>query len=411
MSVVAPSISAQGRGGGSRVAAVIATLASPILLYLVIRAVIVGLNATTAAILPPTDQVGIVQEALPAVIDIRRPLPPQVVPVAQKAALTAPFEPEPFIVYSRKAAGEGDLPRAIQLMEEARRRGPNNLATRFMLTAYYIQAKREPEAVTEIDYILRSNEAARGLLLPELVKALGDGRARRTLAQMLAAKPNWRNEFVKIAQEKPVRPEDARQLMDEVRAARPGIDLSPERSLYLQALVKSGRGVQARNVWLQTYPQAERARHQLLYDGAFSAPPAPQPFGWKLHDLDAGRAEIVRVGGGNSHLEVNYFGGKSVVLAEQMLALPPGSYRLSFNARSEGEVTSGELYWSLSCLPGEAELARIRVQKPQPDYRKYQGEVRVGSGCSGQSLRLVAEPGDVAAAFTIRIAGMQMVRR
>jgi len=389
----------------------LATLASPILLYLVLRAAIVGLNGTAAATLPPTDQVPIVQEALPAFVDVRRPLPPQVIPFAQNAALTAPFEPEPFIVFSRKAAGEGNLARAIQLMEEARRRGPNHLATRFMLTAYYIQARREPEAVAEIDYILRSNEAARGLLLPELVKALSVPKARRTLAQMLAANPNWRNEFATVAQEKTVRPEDALQLMNEVRAIQPRLDLSPERSLYLQALVKSGRGVQARTVWLQTYPEAERARHRFLYDGAFSAPPAPQPFGWKLHDLDAGRAEIIRVGGGNSHLEVNYFGGKNVVLAEQMLSLPPGSYQLSFNARSEGEVTSGELYWSVSCTQSGSELARVRVQKPQPQYRKYQGEVRVGSGCSAQSLRLVAEPGDVAAAFTMQISGMQMVRR
>lgn len=411
MSVVAPSISARSRGRGARLAALLATLMSPFLLYLVLRAAIVGLNPGAAASLPPTDQVAFVQAALPLVVDPRRPLPPQLIPIARKSALTAPLEPEPFMVFSKMAASEGNLPRAIQMMEEARRRGHNHLPTRLMLATYYTQAMQAPESVAEIDYILRSDETARELLLPELVKALRHPEARRTLAKMLAAQPGWREEFIGIAQDKPVRPEDARQLMTLVGELRPRADISPERSLYLQALVKTGRGAQARKVWLETYPEAERARHQYLFDGAFSAPPAPQPFGWRLHDLDAGRAEIIRSGGGSSHLEVNYFGGKDALVAEQMLALAPGSYQLSFNARSDSEITSGELYWSLSCVPDGPELARIRIAKPQPGYRKYQGEVRVGSGCSTQNLRLLAEPGDVAGTFTVQIAGMQMVRR
>jgi hypothetical protein len=147
-----------------------------------------------------------------------------------------------------------------------------------------------------------------------------------------------------------------------------------------------------------------------LFDGAFAAPPAPQPFGWLLHDMDAGRAEIVRSGGRGSHLEVNYFGGKSAVLAEQRLALTPGSYRLSFVAKSDGGVPSGELAWSISCLPEGPELGKVVVKDPQAAPRKYEVPFRV-SGCSGQSLRLVAEPGDVAAAFTVQVSQMQVTEQ
>jgi hypothetical protein len=404
-------MSGQRRSRGGWIAAALATLASPFALYLVVRAAVVGMSPTAAFALPPVDQVAIVQAALPAIGDPRRSLPPQIIPMARNSALTSPLEPEPFIVFAKQAAGMGNLARATRLMEEARRRGPNHLSTRLMLATYYIQARREPEAVSEIDYILRSDETARSLLLPELVKAMGDSRARRTLAEMLAAQPSWRQEFINVAQGKPVRPEDARQLMELVQKLRPRGDVSPERSLYLHALVGSGRGAEARAVWLRSYPEAERARHQYLFDGAFAAAPAAQPFGWALHDNDAGRAEIIRGGGGNSYLEANYFGGKNSVLAEQMLALQPGSYQLSFNARSDSQITSGLLYWTVSCGANGPELGRTIIKNPQPAYRKYQGEVRVGTGCSGQSLRLVAEPGDVAAAFTVQIAGMQMVRR
>jgi hypothetical protein len=410
MSVVATTGSRSGSSSG-RVVLALAALASPLFLYLIVRTAMVGLRPPMAATLPPTDFAPFVGELIPAFADPRIPIPAQPLSMARRATLTAPLAEDPFFLFGRQAATEGKLDRAIRLMEESRRRRPNFIPTRLLLMAYYSQAQRYPKAVAEMEYALRSSETVRGLVLPELVKALRTPDGRAALAGVLARRPEWREEFIRTAEGQPVSPEEASDLLERVRAKRPNADLSLERGLYLQTLVKAGRSREARSVWLASYPEAERARHQLLFDGGFAGAAAPQPFGWSLRDTEAGRAEIVR-SGRTSYLEVNYFGGRTVVVAEQMLTLDPGSYRLSFEAKSEGGITSGELAWSVACVSDGPEIGRIRILGAQPAYRRYQGDVNVpAGGCAAQMVRLVADPGDVAAAFTAQIDNMHMVRR
>jgi hypothetical protein len=367
-----------------------------------------------AASLPPQDYTPVLRQLLPRIADPRVPVPERLVTMARSSAGDNPLAYEPFFVFGKRAADDGDLKRGIILMEEARRRRPNLLITRLLLMSYYGEAKRYPEALREMDYTLRSSEDVRRVVLPELVKTIRIAEGRRAVAQVLASRPIWREEFIKTAQSQAgtLRPEQARDLLDRVRALRPRADWSLERALYIQTLASAGRVGEARSAWLSTIPPAERLRYRLLTDGEFSGRLGPQPFGWTLRDTDVGRAEIARSTGPDSHLEVTYFGGQNVELAEQMLALSPGTFQLSFLAKSGDGAKSGNLYWAISCNPEGPELARIRVVEPQPSYRRYQGEVRVpGSGCSGQRLRLVVEAGDMATGFNVQIAKMQMVRR
>jgi hypothetical protein len=180
----------------------------------------------------------------------------------------------------------------------------------------------------------------------------------------------------------------------------------------MNALVRGGQVAQARSIWLSGFRNSDRARFAQIFDGDFTGRPAPQPFGWALFDTGAGRAEFARGSGRNPYLDVNYFGGSNVTLAEQMLALPAGKYQLSFNARSEGGIRAGQLFWSVFCVPDGRELTRIRISNPQAQYRRVGGNVDIpASGCSGQLLRLSAEAGDVASEFAVQIAGLKVARQ
>jgi hypothetical protein len=408
--------SARARRGSSQglILAVLFTLASPLLLYLIIRTAVVGLSSATAASLPPQDLTPVLRQLLPRIADPRVPVPQQITTMARASVSENPLAYEPFFVFGKKAGDDGDLKRAIALMEESRRRRPNLLITRLLLMSYYGAAKRYPDALREMDYTLRSSEDVRRVVLPELVKTMRVPEGRRAVAEVLAGRPVWREEFIKTAQSQAatLRPEQARDLLDRVRALRPRADWSLEHALYIQSLASAGRVGEARSAWLDTIPQAERLRSRFISDGDFTGRLGRQSFGWTLQESDAGRAEIIASAGRDSYLEVTYFGGKNIQLAEQMLALAPGAYQLSFLAKSGDGIKSGNLSWAISCSPEGPELVRIRVADPQPSYRRYQGEVRVpASGCSGQRLRLLIEAGDMATGFNAQIAKMQMVRR
>lgn len=392
-----------------KAAALLMTLLAPVILYFVIRSAAAVISPGAAVTLPPADYAPVLRGISRILIDPRVPLRSEYVAIAERTAIASPLAFEPFLIFARQAADRRDWQRATRLAEEARRRRPNFMATRILLMDYYARSGRPAEAVAEMDYVLRYNEPARQAVFPELVKLLRLPEARRALAPVLARNPPWRGEFLISAESHGVDPAHAKDIYERVASAQPQQGAALERRLYLQSLVRTGQAPLARTIWLAALPADQRGHNAYVFDGSFTGARAPQPFMWVLHDNDVGRAEInadVRP----SHLSTTYFGGRPALLAEQILALVPGTYALSFSAKSDSGVSSGELFWSLTCLSGTRELARIPIRTPSQTYRGYRAAVTVPAGCAGQRLQLRAEPGDIAAVVELQIADLKVTR-
>ena len=405
---------AQSRSGFTfrLMVAIIVTLSAPILLYFATRTAITGLKPQLAASLPPAEYSPLLRRLLPVMADPRLPVPAPFLSLAERAAAQEPLAYEPLFVLSRSAADRGDLNGAIRLMEAARRRRPNHILTRLLLMSYYGSSGRYPDALREMDYSLRSSESVRTVVVPELVKTMRTVQGRRALVDVLARQPEWRPAFIVALQnQEALNVGEARELLAMLQARQPAGDWSAERDLYIAALVRAGQASDARALWLQGFPKAERERYRTLYNGDFAGAPRQSPFAWTLRDETAGRAEISRLGAG-AYLHVDYFGGQNVILAEQLLGLVPGTYQLAFNAKSDEGIKSGEFYWSVTCIPDGREVARVRLNAAQPAFRRFQAAFTVAPpGCSGQRLRLVAEAGDVATGYSAQISNMQLVRQ
>lgn len=402
---------AQGedRSTGRRVAAWAVTAASPLIAWLIVKAA-ASFSMTTAIALGPLAP----EDPAPTLKVLASAAQAPTIRVSEEmrreareglAALPLAFEP--FFVEARLAEQRGDLRRAIALMEEVRRRRHSHPAARMQLMIYYIKAERFPEALTEIDVILRRNEELRPALLPELTKLVSDPRGRAALATILARDPIWKDSFFAAAGARKLATSDARDLYERIRAIKPNGDLMLERQLILQTQAGSGDYVGARRTWLAALPERERGPNRFMFDGAFRGLRAPAPFGWTFKDVEAGRAEPAR-DGQRTYLDVAYFGGQNVVLAEQVLALPPGSHSLRVVARSASGIASGRLLWRLSCLPGGNQIGILDMGRAVADNRRFNATFTVPSGCPGQALKLVAEPGDVAAVVNLEIARMEI---
>lgn len=406
--------SAQARDGFSLrlLLILLITIAAPLLVYLIGRTALVGLSPSMAASIPPMEYSRMLRRMIPAVADPRRPVPPSIVDMAKRGAFREPLGFEPYFILSRNAADRGDIKRAIILMEESRRRRPNYILTRLLLTSFYGSEGRYSDALAQMDYAMRSSDTVRTVMFPEIVKTMRTAEGRRAVADVLAKQPQWRKDFIlTLKRQASLDVAQARELLNMVQERRPGADWSAERDLYIDSLVRSGQVAQARALWLEAFPAAKRERYRLLVNGDFADNPLDSSFSWSLHEQTAGRAEIVRTGS-KPYLQVDYFGGQTVVLAEQLLGLTPGSYQLMLDAKSDEGIKSGNFYWTVSCTPDGAEIGRIRLNAVQPIYRRLQGAVTVPtSGCAGQHLRLVAEAGDVVSGYTAQISNMQLVRR
>ena len=386
---------------------------SPLVAWLVVKAAAMGMSTATAvamAPLPPAHPgptlkvLGslVQQPGLPVGDDVQR--------TAREGLEILPLAFEPFFVAARAAEKKGDLPRAIALLEEARRRRPTYPAVRMQLAAYYTNARRYDEALLEIDVILRRNEELRPALLPELTKLVADPRGRQALSSILARNPPWAEEFFAAAGTRKVDPAHARDLLQRIRALKRSGNLQLENQLVLQSQSATGDYAGARQTWLAALPESERAGSRFLFDGTFRGVKAPKPFGWQFNDSEAGRAEPAK-DGQRTYLDVAYFGGRALVLAEQTLALAPGRYTISAIARSPNGITSGQLFWRLTCQPGGSRIAVLDLSRAASNDRRFGAAFTVpASGCPGQALALVAEPGDVATVANLEIPRVEIGR-
>lgn len=392
-------------------AAMAASLAALALFYVIVRVHAPYVNPALALVLPPHDP-SVLGKALP--YSVANPnlkaVDPEALALGRRIAPSAPLAFEPFFVEGRHEDLSGRVDRAIALMEEAKRRRPSYELTRIVLVALYQRAQRYEELLTEIDFVLRRNHQLARIILPELAKLIADPRGREAVATIMARDPEWRPEFFEVAALKPGSAADALALLNRLERDRDPATIGLARQLYLQRLVQAGENVRARQLWLETLPPAERSRNALLFNGGFGPRRAQAPFGWTVHQRAQGRAEIVSNAASGPYLDVVYFGGSNLTLAEQQLALQPGRYRLAHRSRSDQPSTSGSIYWRLNCLRSDAELARLRASRLQPQFGASSVDFVVPAGCSGQQLVLIAEPGDISAEIRVQLAGLELSR-
>ena len=409
------AVGEKGEAGssGRRIAAWAVTAASPLIVWLIVKAAAAGLSTGSAVALgglPPENPAATLR-AMSSLAQLpTQKVTDEMLRTVQEGLEVLPLSFEPFFVAARAAEQKGDLRRATILMEEARLRRLSHPGVRSQLVVYYTKTERYPEALSEIDFILRRNADMRPAMLPELAKLISDPRGRAALATILAREPAWREEFFTAAGTRKLAPADARDLFEKIRALKPKGDLRLERQLVLQTQASSGDYAGARRTWLAGLPAQERAGSGQMFDGAFRGVPASKPFGWQFHSAEAGRAEPAK-DGGRTYLDVAYFGGRGVLLAEQTLALAPGAYTLRVVARSPNGIQSGKLFWRITCLPGGNPIAALDLSQANAGDRRFAAAFTVpASGCPGQALNLVGEPGDVAAAVNLEVSRMEIAR-
>ena len=81
-----------------------------------------------------------------------------------------------------------------------------------------------------------------------------------------------------------------------------------------------------------------------------------------------------------------------MLLAEQLLLLPPGVYTLSFEAEGDAGSAGSGLVWALTCHGSGTRLAAVAVQPSSVIPRSNSAGFTVPGGCPAQWIRLVGTP-------------------
>lgn len=239
------------------------------------------------------------------------------------------------------------------------------------------------------DALMRRREDLRpGLFRLFTVAAAQDPRAVPALASRLAARPNWRFDY-----------------LQSLRTAEGGPAVQAALALSLERGAGRLTDEELDTVftdWARAgrLPGLAEMRRRLgrpapatLHDGGFADPPAPRPFRWVL-GMGPGLSTTLserpdREGDQALFLETDGFSVN--VAASQLLFLAPGPKRLTGESRFDAGGVDPLLEWTVTCVESGQVIARWRPD-PGRDTAGWRREVINFSvpttACTAQWLKL-----------------------
>ncbi|MCX7034405.1 MAG: hypothetical protein NT046_10605 [Arenimonas sp.] len=285
-----------------------------------------------------------------------------------------------------------DRVRALELHVIAAARSPRDVASHVWLIDHYLKAGDLPAVVAQADTLLRVEPEVTPTLLPLMVALASSPEAQPALAEHLLASPPWGPGLLAHLVATVPDVNAFGPLMERLRKTPGG--LRPDvLSAWLDRLTREGRWGQAYLTWVSQLPPERLQRLGNLYNGGFEWEPGQGGFDWRIGKVPGARIARMATGGmdGERALRVA-FEDRRVPFAHvrQMLALPPGRYRLTGRARPENLRTDRGLAWTLACATADARpLGETEPLRGHGDWRDLSLDFEVpAQGCGGQWLTL-----------------------
>lgn len=295
-------------------------------------------------------------------------------------------------IYRVLAQLETKPEKAIALHRIAAARAPRDVPSHAVLIDYYLAQQDFPSALTHVDTLLRVQPATSSQLLPLLAQMATAPEAQPSLAETLLTSPPWADRLLShIVQNVP--DTDALGVLMERLRKSPGSLSGPVLSAWLDRLTREDRWGQAYLTWVSQLPKDHLNGLGNLYNGGFEWAPGEGGFDWRLGRTPG--AWISRTAGpgvtGQVALRVAFLDRRVPFgHVRQMLALPPGKYRLTGRERAESLRTERGLVWTVACATsGGTGLATTEPLRGQTNWRDFAVDFEVpATGCGGQWLLL-----------------------
>lgn len=288
-------------------------------------------------------------------------------------ASRAPLATEPFLVEAAIDQREGKFTRAEQLLLQARRRNPRSHAARYLLADVWLRQENVLAGLGEVAVLARLIPSSTAHFVPALSDYARTPGALEELGQILKINPGLRQPLLNALAADPDNAELVLALAGKGSIPE-DTDAQTWQPRLLGGFVERGDYQRAYSLWRRFAGLGDRPA-PLLFNSEFRPSPAPAPFNWTYSSGTAGFAEPA-----GGRLRVLYYGRNNFVLAEQLLLLPPGSYR--FTSPGSGAMAQGSLVWSLVCERPRNPLMELALGTSS------QASFSVPQGCPAQRLKL-----------------------
>jgi hypothetical protein len=307
---------------------------------------------------------------------------------ARQAVRGSPASASALRVLGQAYQLQGDDARAHTLIAMAGQRSFRDTPSQLWLFREDLSAGRFNEAFTRADLLLWRNPQLEDYLFPAMVAYLDRPPARTAMLSRLRLGPNWRAGFIARQAQSGEQGGVAPWLLTNLTSS-PNPPTEGEIAAVAKGFVVKGDWAAARAWW----SRFRRPNDPMLFDGDFEQPVREPPFGWRLQDLDGAVASVEPLDGRHA-LFAQFPVGRRADLADLLVLLEPGRYRLSGRFKVD-QLPSGAVFrWTLSCAESESPLMTWETGQTS-GWRPMDSRFEVpAEGCAAQWLRLVGDRGE-----------------
>jgi tetratricopeptide (TPR) repeat protein len=295
-------------------------------------------------------------------------------------------------VLGQVAEHQGDEKRAAELFNKAVALSPRDLPSHVWLLEYSLRNRQAKPAAEHLDALLRVAPELANVLLPQAAALAVNPAAQDAVLGQLALNPPWRRHLLMALAASGY---SADQIVPVYVKLNAQSKLEPGDYLPLiDRLNKEGRYPQAYLTWANLIPEKQRKYLGNVFDGGFELPLEEQvgAYGWLMQPVDGAQAQLYSTSGtlGENSFYLEFEGRRTPYAhLSQMLALPPGQWRLSFRAKADRLDSVRGLVWRIICQADGSTLAETEPMRGRFDWREFTQTFEIAEACAGQRLILM----------------------
>lgn len=246
----------------------------------------------------------------------------------------------------------------------------------------------------EGEIVMRAEPQTAASVYTLLTQLIDKGKMGPEIAQKVAAKPEWRAGFLDAFGEQSKNSEAAFSLFKSIKAQGAPASSSELRVWLLHELGRSGGSATVQR-WksLRIEPPGKGERY--VRNGDMEGTTAPQPFDWTFFLPEGNFAEIsASPNGPGKSLFVELKGRDPVIVARQVLDLPPGSYALDYRVFPLVDLSRRDLRIGIDCAQGNgfSPVVDHSVSGPLDGWSRGKLTFDVGTNCPAQQITIGMKP-------------------
>lgn len=304
----------------------------------------------------------------------------------------APLEGRAFRYLGIAAQAQGQRKQAFELYSIAAKRNPRDQPSLAWLTDRALQRGDYAEAITRMDRMMRVEPQREHKLAPVMLALAAIPGAHAALADALVARPPWRKQMLGRILSRSPAAAPVFPLVEMLRSRKGGLD-PDELSLWIDRLAREGQWGPAYLTWVQSLSPEASQHIGNLFNGGFESEPSHSGFDWRFDEVAGAHVSREQTTGADGQVALRIAFDEDRVPfhhVRQLLALPPGEFRLNGRARTDDLRSERGLVWTLTCASSQRVLAESEAFSGRREWRGFSFDFVVPStpDCGGQWLTL-----------------------